>query len=219
MRLDPDQPDAFLRSGVWQTVDLSLNAFRPVDPEDRAKGSIARSFSGGERNRLFLQTDSNFKDVSLISGADSRSDGRSFVFFDYNRDGWLDLGVTSPLNPRFQLFQNLIGKTSKNQVAFVKLRGGHHGTKRQTKKSSRDAIGAKLMVRIGDQTRAFLRSCGEGLASQNSSWIPVSMGAAEFIDEISVRWPSGKVSNHSNIKAQSRVLLYEDGSMEIESGQ
>ena len=197
-------------------VDLSLNAFRAIDPDDRSRGSVARSFSGGERNRLFLQNESNFKDVSLVSGADSRRDGRSFVFLDYNRDGWLDLGVTSPLSPRFQLLKNQIGRSSANQIAFVKLIGGHQGTNQQTKLSSRDAIGAKLMVTIGDQTRAFLRSCGEGLASQNSSWMPISMGEAERIDSISVYWPSGKITRHSDLKPQTKLLLYEDGSLETE---
>ena len=53
------------------------------------------SFSGHERNRLFVQSRENgvveFEDRSLISGADSIEDGRAFVRMDADHDGDVDL--------------------------------------------------------------------------------------------------------------------------------
>ena len=210
MRIDPNRNQDFQQSDVWQHVQLELNAFQPVDPDDRTKGSVAQPFSGNERNRMFLQTSDNFDDVSLVSGADTKADGRGFVLFDFDRDGWIDMGITSPLQPRFQILKNrfnLLDQT--NASAFVRLQGGNVDAKPTNEFSNRDGIGAKLKVKIADTARAYVRSCGEGLASQNSSWMHISLGQADSIDEIRVLWPSGKETIHRDINAGERVTLFE----------
>ena len=193
---------------------MDLVAFRPKDPDAPEKGSIARSFSGHERNRMFIQTDDNFDDVTLVSGADFRNDSRGFALFDYDHDGWLDLGVTSPQKPRFQIFRNTIGDSatdSPNRSTYISLEGGHRGTNGQIEWSSRDAVGAMVMVTIGETKRMYQVSSGEGLATQNSKWIHIGMGQAEKIDRLEITWPSGKQTSHNNVAAGSRVTLHEDG--------
>ncbi len=82
-----------------------MNIFRLRDEKDPGQGLVVRSLSGKERNRCSCRIQENFRDVSLVSGADFREDGRGFVYFDYDRDGWLDLGVVSPNRPRFRLLK------------------------------------------------------------------------------------------------------------------
>jgi len=163
---------------------------------------------------MFIQTGDNFDDVSLVSGADTRVDCRGFVLFDYDRDGWLDLGVTSPQSPRFQIYRNQIAKRdseSPNQSVLIALEGGNQGTRGQSEWSSRDAYGATVLVTTNGTKRKFQLSCGEGLASQNSKWIHVGLGEAKQVDRLEVTWPSGKTTSHDEVSAGTRIKLFEDG--------
>jgi hypothetical protein len=211
--MDPNKDERFVLSDQW-APDLDLKAFRHRDLTDPSKGSVARSFSGGERNRMFIQGSDNFEDVTLVSGADSRADSRGFVITDFDRDGWLDLGITSPQSPRFQLLKNKIGERkseSNNQAVFVKLEGGNQAAKASTEWSSRDAYGSTILATIGETKRIYQLSCGEGLASQNGKWIHIGMGESQSIDRLDVTWPSGKKTSHENVKSGSRIKLFEDG--------
>ena len=218
MRTDPQRRYEFFDSEFWTKADLGLETFRPVDPSDPSLGYRARSFSGHERNRLFLQNDGNFTDATLVSGADFDGDSRNFVYFDFNRDGWLDIAVTSPLSPRFQLFKNnKVQSNVDNQAAFFTLEGGNHSPKPSSEWSARDAIGSKILVRVGETKRMYQMSCGEGLAVQNSRWIHVGMGKATKIDSYEVRWPSGKTTQHEGNLAGTRVILKESGETVIDA--
>ena len=191
-----------------------METFRPVDPTQPQGRALARSFSGHERNRLFMQSNENFQDVSLVSGADDQNDGRGFVLFDYDRDGRLDMGITSPLSPRFRVLRNRMGDSTPDRLpgaVFVNLVGGNHTSQRQLNWSARDGVGARVYATVGNRTRVFQKSCGEGFATQNSQWIHIGMGTAERIDRIKVKWPSGKSTSYQDIDVGSRVTLYEDG--------
>ena len=217
MRTDPQKQVAFYDSKHWDDVDFSLEAFKPKDPENTDGESVVRSFSGHERNRLFLQQDDNFDDATLVSGADFDHDSRGFAKLDYDQDGWVDIVVSSPMSPRFQIFRNTLGdgEASRNRSVFVRLEGGNTKARKSFKWSSRDAIGAKVLAVVGDTQRMFQRSCGEGLASQNSQWIHVSLGEAGQIDRLEVTWPSGQKTVHENVTAGVRVLLRENGDTEV----
>ena len=75
----------------------------------RALATIQHSFSGNERNRLFLNRNGRqFVDVSGISGLDSPADGRVLVVWDYDRDGWQDFAVVNSNTPLLNVFHNEI---------------------------------------------------------------------------------------------------------------
>ncbi len=189
-----------------------MSIFRPRDKNDPRKGFISRSFSGNERNRLFMQADDNFEDVSLVSGADFREDGRGFALLDFDQDGWLDLGIMSTQRPRFRLLRNTIGdgQANPNHFAYVRLIGGHHGTEPTSEWSPRDPCGTTVLVTIGETKRMHHYSCGEGFSTQNSKWIHIGMKDAEKIDRLEINWPSGKKTVHENVPAGSRLTLLEN---------
>jgi hypothetical protein len=182
--------------------------------DDPKAGAFFRSnaLSGGERNRLFLRRDDNFKDMTLVSGVDFREDGRGFVLFDYDRDGWLDLGITSPNYPRFRIARNRIGDhpAIKNGFVEVKLIGGQNSTEPSTRWSPRDPFGARVMVTCGETKRMFQLNCGEGVSVQNANRIHIGMGKIPKIDKLEVFWPSGKTTVRENIESGSRISLLEN---------
>ena len=187
--------------------------FERTDPQSDGMQFKSNALSGGERNRLFMRADGNFKELTLVSGADFREDGRGFVLFDYNNDGWVDVGVTSPNEPRFRILKNrfadLTGKNKSSSIS-IQLVGGHQSKEPTTEWSPRDPFGATLLVTIGDQKRLFLYSGGEGLSSQNSNWMHIGLGENEKIDRVEIQWPSGKKSVKENLEANSKVRVFEN---------
>jgi hypothetical protein len=176
----------------------------------------SNSLSGGERNRIFFRRDDNYVDLSLVSGADFREDGRGFVLFDMDRDGWLDLGVVSPNHPRFRLVRNTIGDraNANNQFVELELIGGQTTGEPSAQWSPRDAFGARVLVTSGEQKRMFQLSCGEGLSGVNAKRIHIGMGETPMIDQLEVIWPSGKRTIRENVASGRRVAIFENPAMQ-----
>jgi hypothetical protein len=186
------------------------------DPKPGERLLSSHSLSGGERNRIFFRRDGNYSDLSLVSGADFREDGRGFVLLDLDEDGWLDLGVTSPNYPRFRVVRNTIGDQAKSKDCFVEvsLVGGQTSSEPNETWSPRDAYGARVAVTIGDQQRMFQLSCGEGLSGVNSKRIHIGMGDAAEIDTLEVLWPSGKRTVRDKVAAGQRLTIHENSTSE-----
>lgn len=202
----------------WGDADsMRVNTFPRDDQAQDGETIRSNALSGGERNRLFIQSDGNFKDVSLVSGIDFREDGRGFVLFDFDRDGWLDVGVTSPNAPRFRIGRNRMSELQKKPNSFVELQlvGGHRSRLESSEWSPRDAFGARVKASIGDEERMFQLTCGEGLSSQNAKRIHIGMGQKAKIDKLEVFWPSGKRTTVEDIPAGEKRKIFENPAMEV----
>jgi hypothetical protein len=206
-----------MRAKQWGDGAINIVLFEAAEESD-GDGPPFRSapFSGGERNRLFMRRDGNFDEMSLVSGADFRQDGRGFALLDYDRDGFMDMAIVSPNKPRFRIVKNLIGERlgesegKRNRFVEIELIGGQKSSVPSSEWSSRDPIGAKILVTTGDTHRVFQLSCGEGISSQNSKQIHVGLGEAEKIDSIEVTWPSGKTTKRVDVSPSSRIKICED---------
>ncbi|BFM05558.1 Calx-beta domain-containing protein [Halioxenophilus aromaticivorans] len=129
--------------------------------------------------------------------------GENVVTADYDLDGWLDLYVLNGLlmNPLRvggpdQLFKNTSGETSTNRYLLLDLVGTV---------SSRDAIGAKVVVTAGGVTQ--LREMGGNYHrwAQNHQRLHVGLGQNDVAD-IEVIWPNGEVDSFTGVTAND---LYE----------
>ena len=193
-----------------------MAALTLVDSSDPKSKRVAPSFSGNERNRMFLQRSGNFEDATLVSGADFRQDGRGFALLDFDRDGYMDIVTTSPTSPRLRVLRNTLGDQSTAEGNFVNLRltGGNSEPSASSQWSNSNGCGAMIEVVIDGEKIAFQDSCGEGLSAQNSEWIHVGLGAAEKIESIKVAWPSGKVSLREDVEAGSWLRIEEKSKSE-----
>jgi len=188
-----------------------MDTFIPNPNSQSPYAMTAQPLSGHERNRLFLQEKGNFKDVTLVSGCGFTEDGRGFALLDFDNDGWVDIAASSSNTPN--LLRNTMGSqksTPTNRHVKISLVGGATDARSQIEWSARDAIGASIVVAIGDTKRRFQLSAGEGLSKQNAKHIHVGMGDAETIDQVDVFWPSGKRTTHKDIKAGTTVSLLEN---------
>ena len=165
------------------------------------------SWSGNERNRLFLNRGGTFSDVSAVSNLDHDGDGRALAVVDWDRDGDLDLCYRNRTAPRIQLMLNNHvgrGEQGARDSLTVKLEGTS---------GNRDAIGAVVEVlAAGQEGERLVKSvrAGDLFLSQSSRWLHFGLGAPAEIREIRVLWP-GQMGweSFAGARAGGRYLLVE----------
>ncbi len=203
MRDDKTQSAEFKDSELWKRQRYEGELFRQRgqtrlanEPNPANRKMVSNSLSGNERNRMFLRSEEGFVDVSLVSGTDDMSDGRSFGLLDFDGDGWLDIALMSLNKPRFKLYRNELGsRYSKNQAFRFRLIGGQSDNTPSDQWSSRDAIGARVMVTFASgKTMVMHKQAGEGFATQNSEVLWIGCGETDSVVRLDIRWPSGKTS-------------------------
>lgn len=176
----------------------------------------AMSWNGYENNVLLrnegIGADGvpRFTDVGMALGADDIRDGRAVAAADFDNDGDLDLAITpSPGDAGVPgvpaaLLRNELGQD--HRWLAVELIG---------ERSNRDGVGATIHVEVGGDTLMRLVSAGSGYASQASRRVYFGLGAAERVDRITVRWPSGQVDRFGEAAADQLVRITEGGEVRI----
>ena len=167
------------------------------------------SFSGRERNCAFLNCQpgsSRFANVSAVMGLDFPDDGRAAAFVDWDHDGDLDLWLHNRTGPRLRLMLNQFvspNNPAQNNFVAFKLQGNT---------SNRDAIGARVEVRLKNQSTAKLVQtlyAGDGFVSQSSKWLHFGLGPHAQIDQVMVHWPSGRTERFTEVYPDTRYLIVE----------
>jgi len=139
------------------------------------------SWSGHERKKLFRNLGGSvFKEIAHEAGVDNDLDGRGVAVADFDNDGLLDIYETNANQPSL-LYHNVTAE--HGHWLELKLVGT---------RSNRDAIGARVTVKAGGALLIREVNGGNGYASQSSTRVHVGLGAATHIDELEVRWPSGR---------------------------
>ncbi len=223
MRTDDNlERKSFRFSQAWKKTATSDTVAPEID--DRLRGGevidgelVVHSLSGHERNRFFHnQQGQTFNDDSLLSGLDSVADGRGFVLWDYDRDGWQDLAVVNANNPLLNLYHNRIAQTLETASGFIAIRfEGGNITSRSSNQSNRDGYGAVVTAMLDTQlTIKREHRCGEGYASQNSATMILGIGNRAIVPSVTVRWPSGKTTTIENVPSGTLLTAHES----IETG-
>ena len=180
-----------------------------------------RSFSGLERNCIFLNTNGSaesggrFANISAVSGADFPDDGRALAHVDWDHDGDLDMWISNRNAPRLRFLRNdanlNIDAKSTNRFLQIGLTGNGSDT-------NRNAIGARVTVHLKENTSGASTApttmmqtmyAGDGFLSQGTRWIHFGLGVDAEIDKVEVRWPNEEltVEAFSNIDVDSRFEL------------
>jgi len=131
-----------------------------------------------------------FRDVgSEIGGGFSQPKvGRGLAFGDFDRDGDLDLLMTTNNGPAF-LYRN---DQSGNRSIRFRLVGT---------KSNRDAIGATLRIFHGGTSQSRLVKGGSSYLSQSELPVTFGLGKRDKIDRLVIEWPSGKTEDFKDLAA------------------
>ncbi len=140
-----------------------------------------------------------FAEVGRAAGPafQKRYVGRGLAAADYDNDGRTDLYLADSGGPAA-----LLHNESETPHNWVRL--GLRGTA-----SNRDAVGAKVTVRAGGRVIVRHREGGGSYLSAHDPRLLVGLGNAARVDQVEVRWPSGRVEQFGPLEANRGYRLTE----------
>ena len=142
--------------------------------------------------QLFLNDGkAGFRDVAaeVGGGFDQPKVGRGLAYADFDRDGDLDLLLTTNNGPAY-LYRN-DESTGNRSIRFHLI-----GTK-----SNRDAIGAVVHVSAGGITQSRVVKDGSSYLSQSELAVTFGLEKRDRIDRVAIDWPSGRNEEFKNLAA------------------
>jgi enediyne biosynthesis protein E4 len=157
--------------------------------------------------QLFLNDGTGkFRDVAseVGGGFDLPKVGRGLAFGDFDRDGDLDLLMTTNHGPAF-LFRNDVA--GGNRSVRFRLVG---------KKSNADGIGAVVRIFYGGVMQSRMVRGGSSYLSQSE--LPVTFGAGrrDRIERVVIEWPSGRSEEFKDLVTGKAYLCTETAGMKVE---
>jgi enediyne biosynthesis protein E4 len=133
--------------------------------------------------QLFLNAgNGKFHDVAASCGAEfaQAKVGRGLAYGDFDRDGDLDLLMTTNSGPAY-LYRNDVANGNRS-IGFH-LVGG---------KSNRDAIGAVVRIFYDGQSQSRMVKGGSSYLSQSELPVTFGVGKRDRIERVQIEWPSGE---------------------------
>ncbi|HEY6338707.1 MAG TPA: CRTAC1 family protein [Candidatus Sulfotelmatobacter sp.] len=133
----------------------------------------------------------SFHDVAKEIGVefDQPKVGRGLAFGDFDRDGDLDLLLTTNNGPA-NLYRN--DQLAGNKSIRFRLVGS---------KSNRDAIGATVQIFHAGSTQSRMVKSGSSYLSQSELPVTFGLEKRDQIDRVVIHWPSGRTEEHKNLAA------------------
>ncbi len=163
--------------------------------------------------QLFLnQGKGTFRDVTAEVGPDFGQPkvGRGLAYGDFDRDGDLDLLLTTNNGPAY-LFRNdqLSGPKGANLSIRLRLVGTQ---------SNRDAIGAVVRLESGGITQSRMVKSGSSYLSQSELALTFGMGRRDQAERILIQWPNGRTEEFRDLKARKSYQCTESKGVIVSSG-
>jgi hypothetical protein len=146
-----------------------------------------------------------FEDVSSQAGTPVQllSNGRGCAFGDFDNDGDVDI-VINNMND----VPSLLRCDRKNGNHWIKVR--LVGTR-----SNRSGIGARAKCVTGDLVQIDEVRSGGSYLSHNDLRIHFGLGAAEKVDLLEIRWPSGQIDSFRKLSVD-RIVVAKEGARDVE---
>jgi len=142
--------------------------------------------------QLFLNLGKgSFREIAaeVGGGFEQPKVGRGLAYGDFDRDGDLDLLITTNNGPAY-LYRN--DQSGGNRSIRFRLVGT---------KSNRDAIGAIVRVYAGGVTQSRMVKGGSSYLSQSELPVTFGLEKRDRIDRVAIDWPSGRTEEFKNLAA------------------
>jgi enediyne biosynthesis protein E4 len=192
----------FLDVDLDGTLDLAVANGHIDETVRNIRGNIGYA----QPPQLFLnQGYGRFRDVAVEVGGGFEKPrvGRGLAYADFDRDGDLDILLTTNNGPAV-LFRN--EQLAGNRSIRLELQGA---------KSNRDAIGATVQVfASGELHQSRMVRGGSSYLSQSE--LPLTFGLAkrDKVDRMVILWPSGRTEEYKNLQTQKAYKCLEGKGIE-----
>lgn len=145
------------------------------------------------------QKDLRFEDRSVKSGIDLPSFSNGATYADLDNDGDLDLVINNIGDPA-HIYRNQSIENNSGNYLIVKLQGEGKNI---------NGIGSNITIRSGNNIQNRQHIITRGYQSGVSNQIHFGLGAENNIEELEIKWPSGKSERIKNVKANQVLILKE----------
>jgi hypothetical protein len=196
---------AFLDADLDGALDLAV-ANGHIDETVR---NIHGNVGYAQPPQLFLNDGKGkFHDVAAEAGGGfSRPKvGRGLAYGDFDRDGDLDLLITTNNGPAY-LYRN--DQLAGNKSIRIQLVGT---------KSNRDAIGASVQVTAGGVRQTRMVKGGSSYLSQSELPLTFGLEKQDRIDQLQIQWPSGASEEYKNLAAGRAYQCVESKGIQSRGG-
>lgn len=168
-----------------------------------------------DRNKLFLNENGQFKDVSSLSGIDDVLSHRGACIFDFDHDGDLDIvsavvkvpwAAFAKMEQKIKLYRNESDESNWIGIRLI----GSSGI-------NRDCFGCKVLFEQ-DATKMMREVDGaSGHASQSSRVIYYGLGDKKELKKATVYWTNGMSFSVNNLQSGYVYEIHPDGTVSVES--
>ena len=178
----------FLDADLDGSLDLAIANGHIDETVRNIRGNVGYA----QPPQLFLNNGhGDFHDIASAAGSQFSQPkvGRGLAYGDFDRDGDLDLLVTTN-NGAAYLYRN-------DQLA------GNHSIRFHLvgTKSNRDAIGAQVRIFSAGSSQSRLVRSGSSYLSQSELPVTFGLGKRDKIDRVEINWPSGQTEEYKNLAA------------------
>ena len=177
---------AFLDANLDGRLDLAVANGHIDETVRNIRGNVGYA----QAPQLFLNLGGGkFHDVAreVGGGFETPIVGRGLAYGDFDRDGDLDLLITTNNGPAY-LFRN--DQTAGNRSIRFQLVGT---------KSNRDAIGARVRILHGGQTQSRMVHGGSSYLSQSELAVTFGIGKRDKVERAVIDWPNGQSEEYKDL--------------------
>jgi hypothetical protein len=179
---------AFLDANLDGWLDLAVANGHIDDTVRNIRGNVGYA----QPPLLFLNTGKgSFRDVATQAGGgfDQPKVGRGLAYADFDRDGDLDLLLTTNNGPAY-LYRN--DQLAGNHSIRFRLVGT---------KSNRDAIGTTVRIVSGGLSQSRMVKSGSSYLSQSELSLTFGLERRDRVESAVISWPSGRTEEFKNLAA------------------
>jgi enediyne biosynthesis protein E4 len=165
---------------------------------DETVRNIRGNVGYAQSPQLFLNNgQGQFRDVAAAVGTDFDRPkvGRGLAYGDFDRDGDLDLLMTTNNGPAYLYRNDQLAGNRSIRFALV-------GTQ-----SNRDAIGANVRIEYQGASQSWMVKSGSSYLSQSELAVTFGLGRRDRISRLVIQWPNGRVEDYKDLAAGAYVCV------------